>query len=360
MKIICLQKNLKKGLDIAQNIVGKNLTLPILNNILLSAEKKKLKISATDLEIAITTNIPCKVDKEGSITIPSKTLVSFVNYLPDKKIEVNVKGSDAQLKCENYKSNIKGLNAKDFPIIPKIKGKPILKIKSSTFKSALDQVINFVSFSDIRPEISGILVNFNKKLKLVATDSFRLGEKIIELKKNKSKDSFSFILPYKTAQELARILDDEDDEISITVEDNQVLFELSETKIISKLIEGNYPNYQQLISKEFETKISIDREELLKAVKLSSLFSSKINDVRIKVDPKKSKVEISSQDADLGENTSNIDAEVKGKDVEIIFNYRYILEGLNNINSKKVFLGFNGSESPGVIKPETDSTFTYI
>ena len=126
MKIICLQENLKKELNIVQNIIGKNLTLPILNNILLNTEKKQLKLSATDLEIAITNYVTCKIEKEGSITVPAKLLVNFINNLPNKKIEINVKNNIINLKCENYKSNIKGLDSNDFPIIPKIKSEPIL------------------------------------------------------------------------------------------------------------------------------------------------------------------------------------------------------------------------------------------
>mgnify|MGYP001597040115 CR=1 FL=1 len=161
MKIICLQENFKKGLNMVQNIIGKNLTLPILNNILLSTDKKQLKLSATDLEIAISNHVLCKIEKAGGITIPAKILVNFVSNLPNKKIEITVKNNVAYLKCENFKSNIKGLDVKDFPIIPKIKSEPILEINSLNFKNALEQVINFTSFSDIRPEITGVLFDFS-------------------------------------------------------------------------------------------------------------------------------------------------------------------------------------------------------
>ncbi len=366
MKIICLQENLKKGLNIVQNIIGKNLTLPILNNILLDTEKKQLKLSTTDLEIAITDYIPCKVEKEGSVTIPAKVLVNFINNLPNKKIEINIKNNTVYLRCENYKSNIKGLNAKDFPIIPKIKSVPVLEINSLKLKNILEQIVNFVSFSDIRPEITGIFFDFSsgKKAKFVATDSFRLGEKLLNIKNNKIQKGgpSSIIIPYKTTQELIRIISNQegDDIIKISIENNQVLFNLAKTQIISKLIEGNYPNYQQLISQQFETTVTIDREEIVKAVKLSSFFSSKINDVRLKINSKKSLIEIFSQDIELGENLSELKTEIKGKDLEVIFNHKYLLDGLNSIESKRVILGFNGEVSPGIIRPEGDSTFTYV
>lgn len=366
MKIICLQENLKRGLNIVQNIIGKNLTLPILNNILLNTEKKQLKLSTTDLEMAIINQIPCKIEKEGNISIPAKTLVNFINNLPNKKIEINIKDNIIYLKCENYKSNIKGLDSKDFPIIPKIKNEPILEIDSLKFKDSLEQVINFVSFSGIRPEISGVLLDWSsdKKIKFVTTDSFRLGEKLIDLKDNKIKksDLTSVILPYKTAQELIRIISNQEEEsvVQISLENNQILFNLDKTQIISRTIEGKYPNYQQLISQQFETTILIRREELVKAIKLSSFFSSRVNDVRLKINPKKSLMEVFAQDIELGENLSELKAEINGKDLEIVFNHKYLLDGLNSINTEKIILGFNGESSPGIIKPERDTSFVYV
>ena len=365
MKLICLQENFKNGLNMVQNITGKNLTLPILNNILLNTDRKQLRLSTTDLEMAITTQISCKIEKEGSITIPAKILVNFINNFPNKKIEITVKNNIINLKCENYKSSIKGLDGKDFPIIPKIKTEPILEINAPEFKRALEQVINFVSVSDIRPEISGVLFDFNneKRIKFVATDSFRLGEKIIEIKGNKIKKSEigSVIIPHKTIQELIRIISDQEEEmLQVSIENNQILFKLSGTQIISRLIEGNYPNYQQLISKQFDTSATIQKEELIKAVKIGGYFSSKINDIRFKVDSKKSRIEIFSQDIELGENSSEIECEIKGKDLEIIFNHRYLLDGLSNIDTEKIIMGFNGEISPGILKPEGKDDFTYI
>jgi DNA polymerase III subunit beta len=365
MKIICLQENLKKELNTVQNVIGKNLTLPILNNILLNTDKKQLKLSATDLEIAVVNYVACKIEKEGSITIPAKTLVNFINNLPNKKIEISVKNNIINLKCENYKSVIKGLDSNDFPIIPKIKSEPIIEINSGLLKNSLEQVINFTSLSDIRPEITGILLNYssNKEIKLTTTDSFRLGEKIISLKENKVKKQGqgSVIIPYKTAQELIRIISGQDEDlVGISVENNQILFNLSKIQVTSKLIEGNYPNYQQLISQQPETNILIDREEFLKAIKLSSFFSSKINDVRLKINPKKSLIEVFSQDVELGENLSEVGAEIGGKEMEVIFNHKYLLDGLSSINAKRVVLGLNNETSPGVLRPEGDDSFNYV
>jgi len=364
MKIICLQENLKNGLNVVQNITGKNLTLPILNNILLITEKKQLKLSTTDLEIAITNQISCKIEKDGGITVPSKLLVNFINNLPNKKIDINIKNNIINLKCENYKSIIKGLDLKDFPIIPKIKSEPVLEINSNDFKNAIEQIAAFVSLSDIRPEISGVLFDFSneKRAKFVATDSFRLGEKLLNIKTNKIKgDVKSIIIPYKTAQELIRIIPSQEEKsLKISIESNQALFDLSDTQIVSRLIGGNYPSYQQLISKQFETTIVVKKEELTKAVRIGSFFSSRINDIRLRVDAKKSTIEVFSQDVELGENSTEIKGDIKGKNLEIIFNHKYLLDGLNNINTEKVVIGLNGDTSPGIIRPEGKDDFTYV
>jgi DNA polymerase-3 subunit beta len=285
--------------------------------------------------------------------------------LPNKKIDLSVKNNIVTLKCENYNSTINGLDAKDFPIIPKIKNDPILEIDSYEFKNALEQVIGFVSVSDIRPEISGVLFDFSneKKIKFVATDSFRLGEKTLNIKNIKIKkgDITSIIIPHKTIQELIRIISNQENTtLKISIENNQILFDLSETQIVSRLIEGNYPNYQQLIAKQFDTVITMRKEDIVKAVKIGSFFSSKINDVRFKVNSKKSSVEIFSQDVELGENLSEVSGEIKGKDLEIIFNHKYLLDGLNNINTEKITVGFNGEVSPGIIKPEGKDDFIYV
>lgn len=363
MEITILQENLKKGINVVQNIIGKNLTLPILNNVLLVVEKKRLKLVSTDLEIAITYLTSCKVKKEGEITIPAKLFSDFVNNLLNKKIEIKTKDTSLYIKCDKFKSSINGMASKEFPIVPKIKGESVIKIEASKLKQAFNQVVSFTSLSDIRPEISGVLMNLNsKEIKFVATDSFRLGEKIVFIKNNKNKIKKSVIIPSRTIQELIRILSEQDkgDTVEIIIEQNQILFKTSNINIMSRLIEGSYPNYEQLISKQFETNLILNKDEFLNAVKVTSLFSSKINDLRLKVIPKKSIVEIFAQDTELGENISQLKGEIKGKEIEIIFNHKYLLDGLSNINSDKIMLGLNGEANPGIIKSVSDPSFIYV
>jgi len=363
MHIICLQKNLKKALSITERIIGKNLTLPILNNILLSIENKRLKVSSTNLEIGINYWVSGKIEKEGSITVPARLLSGFVSNLPNKKVELKVRDNQLSLKCENHKAVLKGLSAKDFPIIPKIKDNSLFKIRGEVFKTALTQVVEMASFSESRPEISGIFMNLDATdskslIKLVATDSFRLAEKIIE---NKSKNhNHSLIIPQRTIQELIRVLSEEEAELEVILGSSQILFNLGFCQIISRLIEGQYPDYQQIIPKDSKTQVIINREQLINAVRIASLFSSKINDIKLNILPEKSALEVSAKDIDLGEDRSQIKAEINGPGLEVAFNYRYVLDGLNNILSDKVIFSFNTGSNPATIRPVGDKTYTYM
>jgi DNA polymerase-3 subunit beta len=359
MKIVCLQENLKKSLNIAQNIIGKNLTLPILNNLLLKTEKGRLKISSTNLEIGINTWTSGKIEKEGEITCPAKILSSFINSLPNKKIELEEKGGLLNIKCENYKASLNCLPADDFPIIPQVKQAVIFKAESEVFKSALSQVSGLSSLSESRPEITGIYLNIDQNsVKMVATDSFRLGEKIIFDVDKKDNSSHSLIVPQRTTQELIRILGEENGKLSVAAENNQIFFDLGNTQIISRLIEGQYPDYQQIIPKNLSITAVADREEVLSNIKVAGLFSSKSNVVKVLLQA--NKFEVLSSDPDLGENKSRVEAEIKGGPINISLNYRFLMDGLNNIKTKKVFLGFNSESTPGIIKPVGDDSYVYL
>ncbi len=367
MKIICLQENFKNGLNIAQNIIGKNLTLPILNNLLLETEGGRLKISSTNLEIGINTWILGKIERTGSLTCPAKILTSFINSLPNKKVELEVKDNNLFIKCEGYKATIKGLPADDFPLIPKLKEKPIFVVKKSeALRNSLAQVAGSAAISEARPEFSGVLFKIEKEtIKLVATDSFRLAEKTIFEQTNISQP-LSIIIPQRTAQELIRILGEKSGaEVKVILGDSQILFETDEAQLISRLIDGQYPDYQQIIPKNFETRVMLQKEELIANIRIASIFSSKINDVRIIV--KNDKIEILSQDQDLGQNLSQMAAKVEGKPMEISFNFRYLMDGLANINTKQVFLGMNSESdssssrsNPAILKPIGEEGYIYV
>jgi len=371
MKIIILQEKLKKGLNIVERIAGKSLTFSILNNILLSSEKSFLNLSATDLELGIKWWILSKTEKEDKIVIPAKTLTSFIGFLPNQKITLEKKDDVLYIENENYKSQIKGLSSEDFPIIPEVSKEEFFEFQSIPFCQKISQVVDFTSSSQTRPEISGVYFSFKKdEIRIVATDSFRLGEKIISPEKINSRFSekeVSFILPQKTIKEVINIFGEREGSLKIYFSPNQVLFEgkMQETdhpevQLVSRLIEGEYPDYQEIIPKKSETQIVLDKNEFLNQIKIASLFSGKINEIKFKIDPKKKGVEIFSQNPELGENQSFIPGEIKGGALEISFNHRFLMDGLLNIKTKDVVFELVNSESPGVLKPAGDLSYIYL
>jgi len=369
MNVTCLKENLKRNLDNALRIVKYNSTLPILNNFLLSTEKGMLKISSTDLEIGFTSLVPSKVLKDGSITVPAQLLSQFVNNLPNKNINLEVKDFKLYLNCDNIKASINGLNAEDFPIIPKVKNDSVLTIDSKIFKNSLNCIVNSSAISDARPEISSVYVKISPdQIKFVATDSFRLAHKTIFVLsgdiKEKIKINFeqsrNIILPLRTAGELLRILGDQNDSVKVIIDQNQILFDLDNIQLISRLVEGNYPDYEAIIPKSSETKCYLSKNDLEESIKLAGCFSSKLNDITIKTNSGKSQMEIFSNNSEYGNHHAKIDSEIKGKDVAIVFNWRYLLDGLKNIDDDELIMEFNGDQKPAVIKPAKNSDFFYI
>jgi len=361
MKLICTQENLIKVLNIAEKIVGRNINLPILNNILLETDDGQLKISSTNLEIGLNYWMRGKIEKEGSLSVPAKIITNFVMNLPKKNIELEAKDNTLNLKCENYKAKIKGISAKEFPIIPKIEEEPSIILQSKEFKNAISQVISTTAVSETRPEITGIFIKTEiDKLTLVATDSYRLAEKKIQLK-NPVEKSISVIVPKTTMNELIYIIGESQEPLKIAFSQNQILFNYSNVNLISRLIDGQYPDYQQIIPKSFKIKASVKTDELKNAVKIAGFFTNiQVNSIKLKFDPLNSKVEISAEAGEIGTSDSQIKAKIEGESIEIVFNYKYILDALNNILSNQVVLEMNDSSSPVLLKPEDDENYFYI
>jgi len=367
MKVEVLKENLKKGLSTVERVIGKNLSLPILENVLIKTEKNFLHLAATDLETAIKWWSLSNNKKTGQTTVPAHFLSSFVSFLPKKKVELIKKDNNLLVKCDNYKTQIQGNDPEEFPIIPEIKNPQEVEINNKEITQGLSQITEIASKSQTRPEISGVYFSFqNKTLKIVATDSFRLAEKTISFKKSIKKPQ-SFILPQKAAQETINILGGLEKDLKLMFSPNQVLFEypMEETshpqvQIISRLIEGEYPDYQEIIPDKFQTKITLNKEEFLNQIKAASLFGGKINEIKIKTDPKKGKVEISAQDPDVGESKSSLSAEIKGKSLEVSYNHKFLSDGLNNIKSSEVLFNLSSEDGPSVLKPVGDKSYLYV
>lgn len=367
MKFIALQENLKQGLNIVERVVGKNLTLPILNNILVETEKSLLKLSATDLEIGVSYWILAKIEEEGSIAIPAKIFNDLIISLPNEKISFAKKDLLLEVECQNYKATIKGFLREDYPIIPHIKNEEQIEVEGNLFSESLEQIVSIPALSQARPEISGIFLSFGKNLiKMAATDSFRLAEKTIHFE-NPLEKEYSFIIPQKTGYELLQILSNRKGKLKVYFSPDQVMFEAlmpeinrPQTQVISRLIEGEYPNYQEVIPQKYETQILLPREDFLNQIRVASLFSGKINDVKIKADPKTETLEIFAQNPEIGENKSLIPGKLKGGKQEISFNYKFLIDGLLNIKSSEVIFEMNGEDGPGVLKPVGDTSYLYV
>ncbi len=368
MKIKINQSKIKKGISLVERISIRSASLPILKNILITTKKNFINLSATDLETGIKWWSLAKSEKEGSVAVPANIFSGLINFLPDKQVSISSLKNDLLVESDNFKTQIKGFNSDDFPIIPEVSEKGSVVINSEILCKSLSQISDIPAFSTTRPEMSGIFFVFKKdQLKMVATDSYRLGEKTIKLNSSIKKD-FSFIIPQKAIKEIINIFSEKDNDVKIIFGSNQVLFEMmmSETShpeihFISRLVDGDYPDYEEIIPKKSSTQVVLNRSEFLNQIKASSLFGGKINEVKLKVNPEKKGLEISSQSIESGEFNSFLPAEIKGKKENVSFNYKFLMDGLLNIQSPEVIFETSGSSSAGVLKPaKTNKDFVYI
>ena len=368
MKFISIKENLKQGLMIVSHLTNKNINLPILNNVLIKVKKEGVELISTNLEISIKHLLRAKIEREGEFTVDSRIINEYMSLFPDEKVEIETIDDELKIKGKNYKTKIKGQFSNDFPILPKNDNKNYYSVKIVDFKNALSNVIFSVASSDSRIELSGIFLSFkNGSLVLVGTDSYRLAEKKIKYTGNE-KSNRSIIIPAKTAQELIRILNnfkieeqlENDDEIKIFLTDNQVFFSFGSSNLSSRIIIGNYPDYKQIIPQKEKTSIIINKESLIKAVKTAGLFSKTgINDIELNFS--KNKTIISSSSSQRGENFIELESNNKGENNKIFVNYKYLLEGLNNINSDFVLIKTIDNNNPCLIQEENDkSNFLYL
>ena len=299
--------------------------------------------------------------------MPAKLLSGLVSSLPNEKITLEEKKQGLYVECGAFKNQIQGFNPEEFPLIPEFKNLECIEVDNKKFCQGLAQIVDIASPSQSRPEISGIYFIFSKNLiKIVATDSFRLAEKNITLEEPLKRD-VSFILPQKPAREIINILGEKEGKIKIYFSPNQMMFEFPmkesphpQVQVISRLIEGEYPNYEEIIPKKFKTHITLQRDEFLNQIKTASLFSGKINEVKIKVNLQNKDVVISAQDPDIGESRSNIPAKIDGETIEASFNHKFLIDGLLNIKSSEVVFDLSKEEGPCILRPVGDASYIYV
>lgn len=361
MKLKCAQSDLAAALSIANRAVSPNNTLPVLNNVLLRAEGKHLFLSATNLEIAINVAFEANIENEGSLTLPAKSLSSYIGLLNNENVQLTVlNGTTLEISSTGSKTEMKGISSEEFPLLPKLDKSDSFVIPTKELQKAIEQVAFAASTNISRPVLTGIYWQIaGKTMKLVATDSYRLAERTLELEKDLSLD-LSFIVPSKTAQELARILGSTNEkELTVQVGKGQILFKLNGIELISRLIEGNYPPYEKILPKESKTSAELNRHDFILGLKkVSVIVQDSNNNVRTKLDG--DSLRIASDETQVGKGTVDLQVKGDGPPMEAALNVQYLLEVLSHMDGEKVFFGLNDALSPVKVVPVQTSGYLYI
>ncbi|MBI3942314.1 MAG: DNA polymerase III subunit beta [Chloroflexi bacterium] len=374
MKVSCLQENLAKGLSIVGRAVAPRSTLPVLANILLETDRGRLKLSATNLEIGINCWIGAKVLEEGAVTVPARLLSDFVTSLPSDQIDMdlNPRTQTLNLRCMRYEANIKGIDAQEFPPIPTNVEGGQMYLEPNTLHEMINQVTFAAATDESRPILTGVLVQSNgNRLTFVATDGFRISVRGSDLaqvsNQSQANREMNVIIPARALIELGRISAEQTEPIAVTITEsrNQVIFQLSNITLVSQLIEGTFPPYQQILPKNFETRTVVNTQELLKGVKIASLFArDAAHIVRLQIKPggdiTPGSMVIRATAAEVGDNVSELDAMIEGKEVEIAFNAKYLLDVLSVIAAERTVLQTINPLKPGLFNPLGSDDFIYV
>ena len=361
MKLSLTQENLSRALGSVGRVVSTRATLPVLSNVLLATDGNRLRLSATNLEIGINYWIGSKVDTQGSLTVPARLFAEFVSSLPHGNIELAALDNILTISSPHFESKINGISAEEFPLIPTLTSDPVLTLDAATFRDGLAQVVIAASADEARPVLAGVYLYVeDSSLFMVATDSYRLAEKRLELSGDAPKD-FSILVPARTMQELVKLLGDSTGELEIYVDDNQVMFRIADMELVSRLIEGQFPPYRRIIPENADTSFDIATSELARITKVASLFAREsAGSVRLEI-KLEGEVSVVSSDSEVGGNKSSAECEVSGEDGEISLNARYLTDALAAVKSPEVTVAISGKLSPCVISPAgEDATDDYI
>lgn len=369
MKLSCLQENLSRGLGIVGRAVATRTTLPITNNVLLATDQSRLKLVATNLEMAISYWLGAKVEEEGAITVPARLLTEFASSLPNERIDINLapKTKVLGLKCARFEARISGVDAKDFPPIPSIGEGITTKVEVEALRQAISQVVFAAATEESRPVLTGVDAQFEDSLlTLAAADGFRLAVFKMPLAAPVSQKA-EVIIPARTLSELNRLIGDSEEAVDITLNPNksQILFRLKDIELVSQLVQGTFPQYTQLIPQAFSTRAVVDVSEFLRATKTASIFARDGSGiVRIVVaagaDVTPGKMTVSARSEELGDDVGEIDAVVEGGEAKIAFNGKYLTDVLSVLRESRVALEATSPSSPGVLRPVGVDNYVHV
>ncbi len=365
MRFSCTKENLAQTISLVGSVASKHVNLPILSNIILKVDQQKVECSATNLELAVTAILRAKVEESGQFTIPAKTFSEVVHLLRDEKVDLELKDQELVVVSGKSATKIKGTPAEEFPIIPTLTEGSTFTFSVNKLKQALAQVVIAAAKSDIRPELAGVFFGFNTRgrsgLTLAATDSYRLAEKIVDIEQGETQE-LRAIVPGKTVQEIIRVLSQTSEEnVRFVLTQNQIHVNVGEVSLLSRLVEGVYPDYTQIIPREFATTVSVSTDLIVKEIKAAGLFTtSGVNAVELEVDVETQALKISSASTQTGEYRSEVPASVTGSAVKVILSHRYLLDGLNTVSTSSTTFNIVGPDSPCIITPEGGLQYVYI
>lgn len=357
MKVVVTQENLNKALGVVSRVASSRTSLPVLNNILLRTDSNRLLLAATNLEVAITEHIGAKVVTEGAITIPARLLSEFVANLPKGNVDLKVDGSKLHISADKYVSTINGMPAEEFPALPEIDNAQSLTLASNLLKQAVSQTTLTASSDDTRPVLTGVLCHTHEgSLYLAATDGYRLSERRLM----PYTEEIRALIPASTLNDVARVIPEDCDEVTVLIDESQVRFRMNDIEVTSRLIEGNFPDYRQLIPKQTEMHAVLSRGEFTRVTKVASLFARESGgSVTVTTDEQKQVISIHSVASQLGENTSEASAEIDHEG-SVTLNSRYLIEALGCFDGDRISFGFSGKLAPCVLGDVEGGDYQHI
>lgn len=363
LEFVCTQEKLAGAIQLVSRVATTKSSLPILANIHVVASKGEVRFAATDLEVGVTTAVGAKVSHEGALTLPARLLVDFMTHNTDETVSVSAENTDALLKSDRYQAVIKGMDAAEFPLIPEPGKSETTSLPASMLKRGLADVAFAAAFDDSRPVLNGVLMRFSgSTLVLAATDSYRLAERTITLPKKVSSD-VQAIVPSRCVAELVRLLpDSEEVSVRVSLTSSQLSLEFEQTRVVSRLVEGTYPDYAQIIPTKPTTTATGRLADVTQAVKMASLFARDVaHHVRFHIDPKKGTFEVKVAGNAAGTSAATVAAELDGESLEIAFNARFVLDALSSLSGETITLKFQGTDRPVVVsQPDRADYFNLV
>jgi DNA polymerase-3 subunit beta len=369
MRLSCLQENLSPALSIVGRAVATRTTLPITQNVHISTDDSRLKLSATNLEIAISTWIGAQIEEEGSITVPARVFTELVSSFPQEKIDFETSADPLSLSatCARYDAQINGANPEDFPPIPQVDQGIVAKIDARVLREAITKVVIAAATEDSRPVLTGVQVDLSgDKFTFVGADGFRLAVYKGELLGSVTED-MSMIVPARSLQEIGRLIGSSTEQVEFTVtpSKSQAMFSLDNVEVVTQMVQGTFPNYNQLIPSSYDSRVVMDSAEFSRATKTAAIFArdgSGIIRVQVETDSESDvgRVAVLSRAEEVGENQAEIDAEVEGNDAKIAFNSKYLLDVLDVLGGGKVALETTTPSSPGVLRSVGDDNYVHV